>query len=48
MFNRKLKEEVEFLVELNGALLDALGLDIDYCEECGDLILVKQDKKIKK
>ena len=43
MFNKKsikeLQEEVCFLQELNGVLLEKLGLEIDFCENCGDVIL---------
>lgn len=44
MFNKKLKEELAFQGELMYAILDHLNLDVDFCEDCGSVILVPNPK----
>jgi hypothetical protein len=43
MFNKKLKDEVAFLSEVNECLLDYLCLDIEYCGCCGAMIFTPKE-----
>jgi hypothetical protein len=48
MFNKKklldLESQITFLHEMNDALLEHLNLDLDFCDCCGDVVLVKKEK----